>query len=186
MLEPQEIEDEEYEQVAGRVAAIDVAKATGMVCTRVPHPSRPGKRRTTVREAAAATGAVLEVAEQLVGERIELVTPECSVGLLADLVLRARGGRAARAAGERPGREERPGPPEDGQARCGVAGEADRAGDAAASFVPPAEIRRLRDYTRLRTNLTRERTRHWSRLEKLLEDARSAPRALWSGARAGG
>ena len=67
MLEPQEIEDEEYEQVLERVAAIDVAKATGMVCTRVPHPSRPGKRRTTVREVAAATGAVLEVAEQLAG-----------------------------------------------------------------------------------------------------------------------
>ena len=25
-----------------RVAAIDVAKASGMVCTRVPHPSSPG------------------------------------------------------------------------------------------------------------------------------------------------
>jgi transposase len=37
------------------------------------------------------------------------------------------------------------------------------------SFVPPAEIRRLRDYTRLRTDLTRERTRYWQRLEKLLE-----------------
>jgi transposase len=39
------------------------------------------------------------------------------------------------------------------------------------SFVPPAEIRQLRDYTRLRACLTRERTRHWQRLEKLLEDA---------------
>jgi hypothetical protein len=39
------------------------------------------------------------------------------------------------------------------------------------SFVPPAEIRRLRDYARLRTDLTRERARHWQRLEKLLEDA---------------
>ena len=39
------------------------------------------------------------------------------------------------------------------------------------SFVPPAEIRQLRDYTRLRADLTRERTRHYSRLEKLLEDA---------------
>jgi transposase len=39
------------------------------------------------------------------------------------------------------------------------------------SFVPPAEIRRLRDYTRLRVDLTRERTRYWQRLEKLLEDA---------------
>jgi len=39
------------------------------------------------------------------------------------------------------------------------------------SFVPPAEIRRLRDYTRLRVDLTRERARYWQRLEKLLEDA---------------
>ena len=39
------------------------------------------------------------------------------------------------------------------------------------SFVPPAEIRVLRDYTRMRIDLTRERTRHYSRLEKLLEDA---------------
>jgi transposase len=61
MLEPQEIEDEEYEQVLERAAAIDVTKASGMVCARVPHPSRPGKR-TTVREVAASTGAVLELA----------------------------------------------------------------------------------------------------------------------------
>src|SRR5207247_5347793 len=39
------------------------------------------------------------------------------------------------------------------------------------SFVPPAEIRRLRDYTRLRTDLTRERTRYWQRLEKLPGDS---------------
>jgi transposase len=39
------------------------------------------------------------------------------------------------------------------------------------SFVPPAPIRALRDYTRLRVDLTRERSRYWQRLEKLLEDA---------------
>jgi transposase len=39
------------------------------------------------------------------------------------------------------------------------------------SFVPPAQIRRLRDYTRLRADLTAERSRHKQRLEKLLEDA---------------
>ena len=39
------------------------------------------------------------------------------------------------------------------------------------SFVPPAPIRQLRDYTRLRVDLTRERARYWQRLEKLLEDA---------------
>ena len=38
-------------------------------------------------------------------------------------------------------------------------------------FVPPAPIRALRDYTRARTNLVRERTRCWQRLEKLLEGA---------------
>ena len=40
-----------------------------------------------------------------------------------------------------------------------------------ASFVPPPEIRALRDYTRARTHLTQDRTRCWQRLEKLLEDA---------------
>jgi transposase len=45
-MEPQEIEDEEHEHVLERVAAVDVAKASGMVCTRVPDPARPGRRRT--------------------------------------------------------------------------------------------------------------------------------------------
>src|SRR6266700_2205470 len=35
VMEPQEIEDEEHEQILERVAAVDVAKAAGMVCTRV-------------------------------------------------------------------------------------------------------------------------------------------------------
>jgi transposase len=48
VMEPQEIEDEEHEQILERVAAADVAKASGMMCTRVPHQSRAGKRRTRV------------------------------------------------------------------------------------------------------------------------------------------
>ena len=40
-----------------------------------------------------------------------------------------------------------------------------------ASFVPPKEIRDLRDYTRARTRLIHERSRCWQRLEKLLEGA---------------
>jgi hypothetical protein len=39
------------------------------------------------------------------------------------------------------------------------------------SFVPPHDIRRLRDYTRLRADLVHDRARHWARLEKLLERA---------------
>jgi len=40
-----------------------------------------------------------------------------------------------------------------------------------ASFVPPEPIRQLRDLTRARTTITRERAREIQRLEKLLEDA---------------
>src|ERR1017187_7789560 len=171
MLEPQEIEDEEYEQVAGRVAAIDVAKASGMVCTRVPHPSRPGKRRTTVREVAAATGTVLGLAEQLAGEGIEMVTLEATSDYwrIWFYVLEAAGLRVqlvnARDVKNAPGR-----PKTDKLDAVWLAKLTER-GMLRPSFVPPAEIRQLRDYTRLRTDLTRERTRHWSRLEKLLEDA---------------
>jgi transposase len=39
-----------------------------------------------------------------------------------------------------------------------------------ASFVPPPPIRELRDLTRARTVITRERTREIQRLEKLLEE----------------
>jgi len=37
---PQVIDDEDHERVHDRVAAIDVAKDAGMVCTRTP--TRPG------------------------------------------------------------------------------------------------------------------------------------------------
>jgi transposase len=40
-----------------------------------------------------------------------------------------------------------------------------------ASFVPPEPIRQLRDLTRARTHITRERTREIQRLKKQLEDA---------------
>lgn len=40
-----------------------------------------------------------------------------------------------------------------------------------ASLVPPAPIRRLRDLTRTRTTLTRDRAREVQRIEKILEDA---------------
>jgi hypothetical protein len=55
---PQVIDDQEHERVHDRVAAIDVAKDSGMVCTRTSHPSRPGARRSTVWTVKARTGAV--------------------------------------------------------------------------------------------------------------------------------
>jgi hypothetical protein len=58
VMEPQEIEDEEHEQVLERVAAVDVAKASGMVCTRVPNQAHTGKRRTRVWQVDATTNAM--------------------------------------------------------------------------------------------------------------------------------
>ena len=85
--------------------------------------------------------------------------------------LPAGGGRARGAAGQRPRREERPGPGEDGQLDAVWLAKLTEKGLLRPSFVPPTEIRRLRDYTRLRADLTHDRSRQVQRLEKLLEDA---------------
>ena len=76
MEEPQEVQDEEYERVWERVAAIDVAKASGVVCTRVPGEARPGRRRTKVRTVTATLSAVTELADHLRCHQIEVVTLE--------------------------------------------------------------------------------------------------------------
>ncbi len=73
MREPEEIEDEEHERILERVCAIDVAKASGKVCTRVPHPSRPGARRTRVWDVDATTNAILELGGHLAGERARVI-----------------------------------------------------------------------------------------------------------------
>ena len=171
MAEPQEIEDEEHEQVLERVAAIDVAKASGKVCVRVPHESKPGRRVSRVQDVDATTRAVIELGDHLVCQGVEKVTVESTsdywriwfylleaAGLDVQLV-------NAREARNVPGR-----PKSDKLDAVWLAKLTER-GMLRPSFVPPAEIRQLRDYTRLRADLVQERTRHWARLEKLLEDA---------------
>ncbi len=71
MERPREIEVAEEHEVVERVAAIDVAMASGMVCTRVSHRSVAGKRVTKVWEVRATTGALTELVEHLVKERVE-------------------------------------------------------------------------------------------------------------------
>ncbi len=80
MREAQEIEDEEHEQLLERVCAIDVARASGKVCTRVPYPSRPRARRTRVWDVDATTNAILELGAHLAGEGIGKVTLESTSG----------------------------------------------------------------------------------------------------------
>jgi hypothetical protein len=62
---PVEVEAEEHEEIVERVAAIDVAKASGEVCTRVPHRSIPGRRLTRVWSVEATTNAIVELADLL-------------------------------------------------------------------------------------------------------------------------
>src|SRR6266508_5476737 len=69
--EVEELEAEEYEQIVERVAAIDAAKGSGQVCTRVPHASIAGRRVTKVWNVQATTNAISALAEQLACEGIE-------------------------------------------------------------------------------------------------------------------
>jgi transposase len=75
MTEPEEIPDAEHELVVERVAAIDVAKASGKVCVRTPKDAA-GRRSSRVWDVEATTGAVTELAEKLVTDGIEKVTVE--------------------------------------------------------------------------------------------------------------
>ena len=76
MSRPQVIDDQEHERVHDQVAAIDVAKDTGMVCTRTPHPSRPGARRSTVWTVKARMKAIRTLGRQLKKDGVEIVTLE--------------------------------------------------------------------------------------------------------------
>ena len=59
---PVEIPDAEDELVIERVAAVDVAKAAGKVCVRLPGKS--GRRFSRVWDVSARTGAIGELGEQ--------------------------------------------------------------------------------------------------------------------------
>ena len=51
-------------------------RVAGVVCTRTPHPSRPGGRRATVWTVSATMNAVRALAAQLVAGGIGKVTLE--------------------------------------------------------------------------------------------------------------
>jgi transposase len=168
---PQVIDDEEHERVHERVAAIDVAKDSGMVCTRLPHPSRPGARQSTVWTVQARMGAIRALGRQLSQDGIEMVTLESTsdywriwffvleaFGLAVQLVSAAQA-------------KNLPGRPKTDKLDAMWLARLTELGLLRPSFVPPKAIRDLRDYTRMRTRLIQERTRCFQRLEKLLEGA---------------
>ena len=171
MRKPQVIEDQEHERAFDRVAAVDVAKASGMVCTRTPNPSRPGARRSTVWEVPATMNAVLALAARLAQDGIEMVTLESTsdywriwyyvleaAGLAVQLVTSSQA-------------KNLPGRPKTDKLDAMWLARLTEMGMLRPSFVPPAPVRVLRDYARARTHLVQDRTRCWQRLEKLLEGA---------------
>ena len=119
----------------------------------------------------ARTGAITELGQQLVELGVEKVTVESTsdYGRIWYYLLEAAGLSVqlvnARDVKNVPGR------PKTDKLDAVWLAKLTEKGLLRPSFVPPAEIRRLRDYTRLREDLTHERTRYWQRLEKLLEDA---------------
>jgi len=165
------VEDEEYQLRHDRTAGIDVAKASGVVCTRLPAAREGGRRRSRTEEVPATAGAIMALAGRLIADGVELVSMEStsdywriwfctleSCGLNVQLVNSA----AARQLAGRPKTDKL-----DAQWIARLT----EMGLLRPSFVPPAEIRALRQWTRTRLQLVRDRTAEWQRLEKLLEDA---------------
>jgi transposase len=119
----------------------------------------------------ATTNAIVELADRLARDGIERVVVESTSDYWRPFVylLEARGLTVwlvnARDAKQVPGR------PKTDKTDAVWLAKLNERGMLRPSFVPPVEIRRLRDYTRLRTDLTRDRSRYAQRLEKLLEDA---------------
>ncbi len=72
----EEIPDADHESVIERVCAIDVAKATGKVCLRVPHPAIEGRRVSQVWDVPATLAAVTELATELGVAGVQRVTVE--------------------------------------------------------------------------------------------------------------
>ena len=165
MSRPQVIDDTEHERVHDKVAAIDVAKDSGVVCTRTPHPSRPGTRQSRIWTVKARMGTIRALGRQLNKDGIEKVTLESTsdywriwffaleaCGLAVQLV------NAAQA-------RNLPGRPKTDKLDAQWLARLTEMGLLRASFVPPKAVRDLRDYTRAWTRLVQERTRCFQRLE---------------------
>ena len=155
-------------EVIERAAAIDVAKASGTVCVRIPGRTR---RITRVWDVKATTGAIMALADQLAELRVERVVVESTSDHWRPYfyLLEAKGITLwlvnARDVKNVPGR------PRTDKLDAIWLTKLNERGMLRPSFVPPREIRELRDYTRLRAELVEERSRHTQRLEKLLEDS---------------
>jgi transposase len=157
------------EVMHGRCAGMDVSKGDAKVCVRI---AGRGRRKTveTVRTWASTTNAILALREQLINEQVSLVVMEATGDYWKPFyyLLEDAGFELmlvnARQVKNLPGRKS------DVSDAAWLA-QLGAHGLVRGSLIPPAPIRELRDLTRARTMMTRERGRDIQRLEKLLEDA---------------
>lgn len=162
--------EQRVEQVE-RVAAIDVAKASGMVCTRLPSEANAARRVQRTWAVGATTQEIIALGDHLVCQGVELVVMEATGVFWKPwfYLLEDRGLTVwlvnARDVKNVPGR-----PKTDKLDAIWLAKLAER-GMLRASFVPPEAVRRLRDLTRLRRTLVEERTRYRQRVADVLQDA---------------
>jgi len=165
------VEDEEYQLRYERVAGIDVGKGKADVCTRLPPVREGGRRVSRTEEVTSTVAEVAALAERLLADGVELVSMESTSGYwrIWFYVLEAAGlnvqlvnsSHARQLAGR----------PKTDRLDAQWLARLTEMGLLRPSFVPPAEIRALRDLTRTRLQLVHDRTREWQRLEKLLEGA---------------
>lgn len=158
------------EVVHPRCAGMDISKKDAKVCVRL---AGAGRRKTveTVTTWGSMTSQILALREHLAAQQVSCVVMEATGDywkpfyyLLEDLpgvevmLVNARHVKTV------PGRKT-------DVADATWLAQLGAHGLVKASFVPPEPIRQLRDLTRARTAITRERAREAQRLEKLLEDS---------------
>ena len=118
---------EEPVELVARVCALDIGKATVMACLRVPHEDHPGRRWQEVREYATRVPALLELADWLRSQGVELVAMEATSSYWKPLfyLLEAEGFTCWLLNAKHA--QERPRPTQDRPAGRGVAGQGRRA-----------------------------------------------------------
>lgn len=164
-------ETKDHEEIIERVAALDIGKAFLVCCARVPDEGRPGRRLQEVQTYATMTRSLLGMADHLHALGVTRVVMEATSDYWKPVfyLLEAAGFETwlvnARDVKHLPGR-----PKTDRLDAVWLAKVAERQ-MLRASFVPPPQIRRLRDLTRYRIDLVGARTAEKQRAEKLLEDA---------------
>jgi len=157
------------EVVHARCAGLDISKRDAKVCVRV---AGVGRRKTveTVTTWGSMTNQVLALRDHLVEQRVTCAVMEATGDYWKPFyyLLEDAGFEVmlvnARHVKNLPGRKT------DVSDATWLA-QLGAHGLVRGSFVPPEPIRQLRDLTRARTAITRERGREVQRLEKLLEDA---------------